>query len=202
MAHTIARSLATMAVLSLATVGVTGTPAEAAPTGCKPIQGKPAYPPGQCKPKGIDPGTAAVCNSVTATSGEGQFDPRSTVRVNLHGAKGASLGTVTANANGEAVLAFKVPVGTPPGQYTVTFTGPFIGTTNSVTLNLKITTAGQTCGTGSGGGSGAGNGNGTGSGLPFTGFEFGMASVLGLGLIGGGTGIVIASRRRRDPAAA
>ena len=49
------------------------------------------------------------------------------------------------------------------------------------------------------GGGGAGGGlNGTGGGvLPFTGFEVGAASAIGLGAIGAGTAVVIISRRRR-----
>jgi len=59
-------------------------------------------------------------------------------------------------------------------------------------------TGGGVNGTGSGVNGTGGGVNGTGGGvLPFTGFEVGAASAIGLGAIGAGTAVVVISRRRR-----
>lgn len=57
--------------------------------------------------------------------------------------------------------------------------------------------------TGGGGASTSDTGNGTGNGsnLPFTGFELATALTLGVGAIGAGSIVVVASRRKRDTSA-
>ena len=214
MARTVARSLAAFAVVGLSTFGVVA-PGHAAPPGpgCKPEQGKPAYPPGQCKKAAISPHQAASGDQVTATSGEGQFDKGSKVKVEIHSVT-VLVATATALASGEATAAFAVPSSVPNGSHTVTFTGPFFGVTRTVTLPLTVASRGVITGaqaaslpgsgavTGSGAvaGSGAVSGSGGGSstaGLPLTGAEVAGASALGLGLVGGGTAFMLVGRRRK-----
>jgi hypothetical protein len=46
-----------------------------------------------------------------------------------------------------------------------------------------------------------GGGTGSSSSLPFTGFELATALTIGVGAIGAGSAVVLASRRRRDNSA-
>ena len=82
MSRTTTRVLAAVAVAGFASVTV-AAPALAAPPppGCKPVKGKPAYPPGQCKPKSISDSSATNGQSITVYSGEGAFDPGAVLTV-------------------------------------------------------------------------------------------------------------------------
>lgn len=183
MPGTTSRVLAAVSVAGLTSLAV-AIPASAAPppSGCKPVAGKPAYPPGQCKKPGVSDSTAQPGQSLTATSGEGQFDPGSTVTVIVTGPDGQklNLGSVTVNSAGEAVVTFKVPTSWGSGSATISFTGPFGGVTRSVNVPFKVTGAG-----------------GGGSSLPFTGFGITAASLLGVGLVGAGTASVLVGRKRK-----
>ncbi|MGB8652676.1 MAG: hypothetical protein WCD35_18665, partial [Mycobacteriales bacterium] len=148
--------------------------------GCKPQQGKPAYPPGQCKKGSVSDSTARPGESLTAQSGEGEFDNGSHVAVELH-SQTVALGTVTTNSAGNAVVSFKVPTSLAAGTHEVVFTGPFFGASRSV--SVPFTVVGK-------------------DGLPFTGFEVTAASLLGVGLVGAGTASVLVGRRRKGAPAA
>jgi hypothetical protein len=214
MARTVARSLAAFAVLGVSTFGIV-TPSHAAPPGpgCKPENGKPAYPPGQCKKPGITPHQANNGDNVSATSGEGQFDSGSKVKAEMHSIT-VLVGTVTALPTGEATISFAVPASVPAGNHTVTFTGTFFGVTRTVTLPLVVSSkaviggsqAVSLPGTATGSGtSTAASSSGTGggaAGLPLTGLELGLASAAGLSLVGGGAALMVAGRRRRGLATA
>src|SRR5687767_1348724 len=108
MSRTATRLLAAVAVAGLTTL--VSAPALAAPPspGCKPEMGKPAYPPGLCKKAAVSDSTATRGQSMTVYSGEGHFDPNSSVDVELRSTP-QSLGTVTAGEDGGATVTFKVP---------------------------------------------------------------------------------------------
>ena len=179
MPRTITRALSAVAVAGVTTLAV-ATPVLAAPPGpgCAPQQGKPAYPPGQCKKGAVSDSTATPGQPLTASSGEGQFDNDSAVSVELH-SKTVALGTVTTNSAGEAVVTFKVPASLGAGQHEVAFTGPFFGVNR--TVSVPFTVVGSAT---------------AGSGLPFTGFGVTAASLLGVALIGAGTASVLVGRRK------
>ena len=65
-------------------------------------------------------------------------------------------------------------------------------------------TVGSGSGSGAGGGAGSGTSGGAGSGgaLPFTGGELVLGGLAGLGLLAGGTALVVAGRRRDSSVAA
>jgi hypothetical protein len=182
MVSTTARLLSTLAITGVATLSLAPAALAAPPgPGCKPVKGKPAYPPGQCKKKAISDSSPSRGEDVTAYSGEGEFTDGQPVEVELH-SKVYALGTVTADGAGAATVTFKIPSGISNGNHAVVFTGDFLGTRRSVSVGLAIT-----------GGSTASNGGG----LPFTGFELGAASLLGAGLLGAGTVAVISGRKRK-----
>jgi hypothetical protein len=81
---------------------------------------------------------------------------------------------------------------------------PATGTSNGSGALTGASTTSSGGGTVSGGGSGSSASTGTSSGsgsLPFTGFELATALTLGVGAIGAGSVVVVASRRRRDTSA-
>ncbi|MFN2537280.1 MAG: hypothetical protein ABR549_03890 [Mycobacteriales bacterium] len=178
MARTTSRALAGLAVAGLAVLSA--APAIAAPPGpgCAPERGRPAYPPGQCKKPAVSDSTVTPGEPLTASSGEGQFDKGKKVKATGHSTP-FSIATTSANSAGEAVVTFTVPSNLPAGQHSVVFTGPFFGTTRSV--SVPFTVVGST----------------SASDLPFTGFQIGAASLLGVGLVGAGTISVLAGRRRK-----
>jgi hypothetical protein len=139
---------------------------------------------------------------------------------------GTSGGGVTTSGGGSATFTGS---GYGPGS-TVTLTVTYCGTSHTFTgtagsigvVSIPATGAGQTSfsatGTDPNGapltetssavlnaacpGGGAGGGGGGGGSLPFTGFEVGAVSAVGLGAIGAGVIVLVVSRRRRGEAAA
>jgi hypothetical protein len=180
MVTTTARFLTGLAVAGLATLAVAPAAVAAPPgPGCKPVKGKPAYPPGQCKKASTSDSTPTRGETVTFYSGEGQFTPGSTVHVRLGN---TDLGTVTADSSGAATFTFKIPSNLRAGKHAIVFTGDALGSANSVSVPFTVTGSGTAV---------------AGSGLPFTGFELGAASLLGAGLLGAGTVAVVSGRKRK-----
>ena len=176
MSRTATRLFAAIAIAGLTTLASAPALAAPPPPGCKPEHGKPAYPPGQCKKAAITDSTATPGQSLTAYSGEGQFDPGSSANAELRSTP-KSLGTVTVDSAGAASVTFTVPTDLSTGAHSVVFTGPFFGVNRSVAVNFQVV--------------------GAGAGLPLTGFEMGAAALLGVGLLGAGTIAVVSGRRRR-----
>ncbi|MCU1596178.1 MAG: hypothetical protein JWO12_3570 [Frankiales bacterium] len=180
MANTTTRLLSGLAVAGLATLTLAPSAVAAPPgTGCKPVQGKPAYPPGQCKKPAISDSSPSRGEKVTVYSGEGEFTKDSSVTVELHSTV-YSLGTVTADSTGGATVSFTIPSSISTGRHAVVFSGDALGLPNTVSVGLTV------------------SGSSAGGGLPFTGFELGAASLLGAGLLGAGTLAVVSGRKRKD----
>lgn len=179
MVTTTARFLTGLAVAGLATLAVAPAAVAAPPgPGCKPVKGKPAYPPGQCKKAATSDSTPGVGEDITVDSGEGEFTDGTDVNVTFE-SKTIALGTVKANSAGLATITFKVP-SVAAGTHHVVFRGDFLGTPNTVSVTLQVHGAAA-----------------AGAGLPFTGFELGAASLLGAGLLGAGTVAVVSGRKRK-----
>lgn len=131
----------------------------------------------------------------TASFSASGFDPGSSVTVVVTSCGVSRTSTVTADADGSFTAA---TTGAGTTSYSATGTNPD-GSAATVTTSAVLDAA---CTVAAVGGSGATGGTGTGTsgaGLPFTGFAAGAAGVLGLGLVGGGTVLIAASRRRRQP---
>jgi hypothetical protein len=86
------------------------------------------------------------------------------------------------------------PGGTPGGGNGGNTPGGSLGNSPGISFTSTTSNGGSV----SGGGSGT---SGSGSSLPFTGFELATALTLGVGAIGAGSIVVVASRRRRDTSA-
>ncbi len=122
----------------------------------------------------------------------GGFDPGSSVTVVVTSCGVSHTSTVTAGADGSFTASTS---GAGTTSYSATGTNPD-GSAATVTTSAVLDAA---CTVAAVGGTGASGGTGTsGSGLPFTGFAAGTAGVLGLGLVAGGTVLIVASRRRRQ----
>lgn len=214
MPRTTTRVFAAFAVAGLTSLAV-GAPALAAPPspGCKPVAGKPAYPPGQCKKAAVTGDTSPGGRAV-GYSGEGQFDKGSTTSTELHSTV-VAMGNLRVDLSGAATLRFTVPASFAPGAHSVVFKGTFFGQPRTVTVPFIVPVSGGTTSAVSGGTTSAGAGGsasggsgvsgGTtsaGSGLPLTGFELGAASLLGVGLLGAGTVAVLSGRKKKGLATA
>ena len=213
MSRTVARGLTALAVTALASFGLVGvanadtTCGYAGQPACLPATAdKSAVPPGGTL-KGtagpVEPGETGpellklvsstpspsptaigrIPQGVHATglvaAGPG-FASASHLGVGRLAAAVTSLGTYKADSAGIIHYAVVIPKSTPGGRYTLNFPGHLPSGT-AVTYFVTITVTGS----------------GSGGGLPFTGAEIGIASALGVGLLGAGTLVVIATRRRR-----
>jgi hypothetical protein len=106
---------------------------------------------------------------------------------------------ITSNLSGTAANDGSVAIPTSgAGQTTFTATG--VDGSHQPLTETSSAVLDATCSGAAGGGGGSGSGGG--GGLPFTGFEVGAASVLGIGAIGAGVIVIVASRRRRRDHAA
>jgi LPXTG-motif cell wall-anchored protein len=147
---------------------------------------------------------AAAVGEQVQLSGCG-YRPNSTVGLTMH-SHTMNLGTVTANANGEFTFTFPVPPDAEVGAHTITATGVDPAGVNRV-QNLSFTvTAAQVATTTTLATTAATTASttrvaGTSTTLPATGSGSTVPSVAGgIALVGVGTGLVIAARRRRQRA--
>ena len=122
------------------------------------------------------------------------FKPFSSVDLYLHSTP-YHLGVFTADKNGTITVPVQVPEGFEPGAHSVTASGlnPD-GTPRTMSAALTVSARTQTADL-----IGA---TASEPSLPFTGFELGAASLLGAGLLGGGSIAVLSSRKRRSDAPA
>lgn len=178
MARTIARSLTTLALGGCALVSLPMTAAQAAPCeGYAPGTTCPANGEGQASTETAEAGA-------TVTASGGGFAAGSEVEV--YSCDGSLLGTATADSGGNVEATFTFPDDTPEGTCTVQLVGVNgEGGDNVLAVDFTITT----------------DGAGAGGGLPFTGFEVASATLLGLGLVGGGAAFVVAGRKRKSATA-
>jgi hypothetical protein len=131
----------------------------------------------------------------TASFSASGFDPGSSVTIVVTSCGVSHTSTVTAAADGSFTAA---TTGAGTTTYSATGTNPD-GSAATVTTSAVLDAACTVAAVGGTGATGATGGTGTsGTGLPFTGFAAGAAGVLGLGLVGGGTVLIVASRRRRQ----
>jgi hypothetical protein len=170
-----ARVLAAVAAASVATL-LSVSPAAAA---CSP--GSTAYPPSSCATPAISDSTVVPGQSVTATSGDGQFTPGNRVNVELH-STAVPLGSVTASSAGAATITFTVPSTLSLGAHQVVFSGSLAGVPHTVSVPFTVVSAAAAA---------------PAKQLSFTGFEVGAVSLLGLGLVGAGSASLLVGRRRK-----
>lgn len=177
---------ALLAALVLSTAGISLAESAVAappPPACKPAgQGKPPYPPGQCKKESTSLATAQPGQSQTVTSGDGEFTGGSAVSAVLvncaTNAQVADLGSTTATSLGGASVNFIVP-NIAPGQYCVQYRGTLNGATRGASTAFAVTL-----------GSGSVN-------LPRTGTDVLRLVGTGSGMVLLGAGVVFLARRRR-----
>ena len=123
--------------------------------------------------------TPAPGQQVTVSSGAGTFTPGSTVTVTVGG---EVVGTVTAGADGSAVITITAP--TTPGRFQVVFSGTDDGAaaTESIALTVQAAAAG---------------GGGFAGGLPRTGADAVVPmAASGIALVLAGAGAIVVARRR------
>jgi LPXTG-motif cell wall-anchored protein len=172
MSHRVAQGLSALALAGLSSFALVGT--AHAEGDCGDVY----PPPATCLP--------ATANKTTVGAGgtvSGSFqpvEPNSSGPIQLYSTP-QTLGTYQANAAGVVNYTVTIPKSTPAGAHTLAFpaTAPG-GVPVTFTVDINVTAAG------------------TGNGLPLTGGQIGAASVLAVGLVGGGTLAVIASRRRKE----
>lgn len=207
---------------SLATVAIAGLVVVGAPLPASAQQGEPGQGSERCSAAGGGPGNApgnapqypggdgsSVSDSnaergqsMSASSGCSEFAPGQNVQYGVESVF-QLLGSVVANAGGEAVATFVVPTNLPDGQHHVVFRGAGLtGAPNEVRVPFTVTGGVATAtATGAGAGSGAGADSDVsvaGVQLPRTGSdEIVPLSALGLSLVTAGAGLVVVARRRR-----
>ena len=170
MPNTLSRGLSALALGSFATLGLVGT-AQAAPGNCPSAT---HYTSTGCVTDTVSATTAHPGDTIVVTGGG--FGSGSIVMVTICG---KSAGTLTADSLGTASGSVTVPTSSRFGSCQIVLSGTGgNGAAHVVTFPLRVTGAGKT--------------------LPFTGFEFGEASLLGAGMLGAGNLAVVVGRKRKD----
>ena len=145
---------------------------------------KKKYPPGKCKPKGtVSDRTPHPGETITATSGDGLFNPGTTVIVP---SKGKEICKTTATDKGGATCTFVVPTDTGFGAAKIVFSGTLDGSSSGSAIPIDVVNAVNVA-----------SSSASGSGLLRSGPSLLVpltAIGLGLALVGG----VAVARRRRD----
>ena len=190
-----------LATLSFGVAVGLGTPALAqeAPVEC--AGGGVVYPPTDCPlpPEDQEPGlsntTPVTGGTITAVSGNDEFDPGSTVEVGVQSVY-IRIVTTVANAAGAAASTFPLPASLPPGAHNVVFTGLLEGQPTTVALPFTLAAAASPIAGVPGGGTSTPI---AGSFLPRTGsVEAIPIAISGVALLLAGTGMVVVARRRRS----
>ncbi|MDT7537975.1 MAG: hypothetical protein QOI82_1560 [Actinomycetota bacterium] len=139
MVRMLTRATTAALMLSGVLLASSAAPAVAAPAPhpCKASQGKPPYPPGQCKKGSVSNPNAHPGEQQVAFSGDGEFDPGSTVRGENH-SKVQQLGTTTADQMGGATFTFTIPQDADNGSHEVLFFGTLDGQAHQASVMYTV----------------------------------------------------------------